>query len=216
MPPPRYALYVFDFDGTLADTRAAVVTTYDATLRALGLPPEDPDRIASLMGLPLGTTFERVGVPAARVPEAVHDYRQRFETVGTPLVRLFEGVLDTLDQLRERGVPMAVASSRGRVSLHALLAHLGLDDRFRMVIGEEDVVRKKPEPEAVLRILEATGANASRTVVVGDTVYDLEMGRAAGCATCAVTHGSHTAEQLAPLATDPRHVLASFEDLLAL
>ncbi|MFW6052226.1 MAG: HAD family hydrolase [Myxococcota bacterium] len=215
-PAPRYPLYVFDFDGTLADTRGAVVATYLQTLAALGLPPVEPAQIVALMGLPLGTTFERVGVPPSRVPAAVGEYRRRFKTVGTPLVALFDGVRETLLQLREGGSRLAVASSRGRDSLRTLLAHLGIAEHFQIVIGEEDVVRKKPEPEAVARILEHLDVPPFAGVVVGDTVFDLEMGRAAGCATCGVTYGSHAADQLAPFVTDPRHLLDRFDGLLEL
>lgn len=213
---PRYRLYIFDFDGTLADTRAAVVATYNETLRALGLPAQPAERIAALMGLPLGITFERVGVAADRVPSAVETYRRLFPTTGTPLVAPFAGVGETLARLEDAGAVLSVASSRGRDSLRALLTRLGLQDRFRMVLGEEDVARKKPEPEAVHRTLEALGVTATEAVVVGDTVYDLQMGRAAGCATCGVTYGSHPAEDLRPLITDPSHLLNAFDGLLRL
>lgn len=216
LPEPRYPLFVFDFDGTLADTRRAVVTTYNETLAALGLPLADPARITSLMGLPLGTTFEHVGVPADRVGQAVVEYRRRFPTVGTPLVTLFAGVADTLRHLRARGSRLTVASSRGRTSLRALLSHLDIAELFDVVVGEEDVVRKKPEPEAVLHILRTTGATADETLVVGDTVYDLEMGRSAGCATCGVTYGSHPTAQLAPLVSHPSYLIGRFDGLLGL
>jgi phosphoglycolate phosphatase len=213
---PRYPLYIFDFDGTLADTRGAVVATYNATLRALGLDEQPPARIAHLMGLPLGTTFERVGVPEAAVAQAVAEYRRLFPTTGTPLVAPFEGVRETLAHLQEAGAVLSVASSRGRDSLRALLDGLRLSDSFRLVLGEEDVERKKPEPEAVLRTLDALGFDRDEAVVVGDTVYDLQMGRAAGCATCGVTYGSHSAEALLPLVSGPAYLLTRFDALLAL
>jgi phosphoglycolate phosphatase len=213
---PRYRLYIFDFDGTLADSRAAVVATYNATLGAIGLAPQPPERIAALMGLPLGTTFERVGVPADGVPAAVAEYRRLFPSTGTPLVTAFEGVGETLTRLEDAGAALTVASSRGRDSLRALLDHLGLACYFRLVLGEEDVVRKKPEPEAVHRTLEALAVGAGEAVMVGDTTYDLEMGRAAGCATCGVTYGSHPAHVLRPLVSEPSHLLSRLDDILTL
>lgn len=213
---PRYQLYILDFDGTLADTRAAVVATYNATLRALDLPEQPATRIVSLMGLPLGSTFERVGVPADRVAAAVQTYRLSFPTTGTPLVTLFDGVAETLARLEQAGAVLSVASSRGRDSLRDLLTRLGLHRHFRLVLGEEDVTRNKPEPEAVHRILEAFHVLPDQAVMVGDTAYDLEMGRAAGCATCGVTYGSHPPEQLRPLVSDPAHLLSAFSGLLRL
>jgi phosphoglycolate phosphatase len=211
-----YRLYIFDFDGTLADTCGAVVATYNATLRMLELPEQPAAHIVNLMGLPLGTTFERVGVPDAMVDGAVKEYRRLFPTTGTPLVSPFEGVPETLARLRERGATLTVASSRGRDSLRNLLELLGLANHFVLALGEEDVTQKKPEPEAVLRILEARGAAPEEALVVGDTVYDLQMGRAAGCATCGVTYGSHPAEELRPLVSRPEYLLGRFDALLEL
>lgn len=214
--PPRYRLYVFDFDGTLADSRRAVVATYRATLAALGLPTVEPERFARLMGLPLSTTFERVGLPREMVRPAVEEYRRQFVTVGVPLVEPFSGVLETLAALRGLGAELAVASSRGRSSLHGLLARLRIAELFGTVVAEEDAIEKKPAPGPVREVLSRLGRSPEGTVVVGDTVYDLEMGKAAGCATCGVTYGSHGAEELAAWVTDRSHLLDRFEDVLGL
>lgn len=213
---PRYRLYVFDFDGTLADSRRAVVATYLATLAALDLPIVEPEPFARLMGLPLSTTFERAGMPPELVQPAVEEYRRQFPTVGLPLVEPFSGVLETLAELRRLGAELAVASSRGRCSLHDLLAQLGIADLFGAVVAEEDAAEKKPAPGPVREVFSRLGRGPEGTVVVGDTVYDLEMGRAAGCATCGVTYGSHEAEELAAWVTDRSHLLDRFEDVLGL
>jgi HAD superfamily hydrolase (TIGR01509 family) len=209
-----YSVYVFDFDGTLADSREAIVSTVEGTLSAMGLPAVPAEAVVALIGTPLGAVFERLGVPASRVDEAVTTYRTLFAHEGERRVKLFaaaESVLSTLDQ---RGVFLAVASSRGRVSLDSLLARLAIAARFRIVVGEKDVANPKPHPEAVHKILAAAGARPEHALVIGDTTYDLEMGASAGVATCAVTYGSHGRDQLA--ACRPTHLVDRLADVLAL
>jgi phosphoglycolate phosphatase len=209
-----YSVYVFDFDGTLADSREAIVSTVDATLRAMALPAVPAAAVVALIGQPLPAVFVRLGVPAARVDEAATTYRALFSDEGERRVKLFAAAESVLSALEARGVFLAVASNRGRVSLDSLLARLAIAARFRVVLGEKDVANPKPHPEAVHKILAAAGARPEHALVIGDTTYDLEMGAAAGVATCAVTWGSHGRDQLA--ACRPTHVVDELASVLAL
>ncbi len=109
---------------------------------------------------------------------------------------------------------MAIVSSRGRASLFDLIDRLRIGAHFRAVVGEEDVERKKPEPEPVLKLAESLDVSPARVLVVGDTTYDIEMGHAAGSYTCAVTYGSHDAARLGR--SRPTYQLDSLTDLGAL
>lgn len=201
---------VLDFDGTLADTRAGIVSTVAATLRAMGLPPVSADRVVPLIGLPLAETFVRAAgmTEPAQARRAVEVYRELFEDIAPKTISLFPEVRDTLAALHRAGVTITVASSRGRESLLRLGRQLGIDCYISLTLGEEDVVNKKPAPDMVLRILEQTGAEPSGTLVVGDTAFDIAMGRDAGCATCGVTYGNQGREQL--LAEGATHVVDRF------
>ena len=79
-------------------------------------------------------------------------------------------------------------------------------------VAEDDVAEKKPHPEAVHRILHTTMARPEHALVVGDTSFDILMGRAAGCATCGVSYGNHSHQEL--LEAGAGCIVGSFGDLL--
>lgn len=201
---------VLDFDGTLADTRAGIVKTVAATLEAMSLPPVSEDRIVPLIGLPLIETFVRAAGMSdiVQARRAVEVYRELFEDIAPDMISLFPEVKETLRELHRAGVTITVASSRGRDSLLSLERRLGIDKYITLTLGEDDVERKKPAPDMVLRILELTGTAAADTLVVGDTAFDIAMGRDAGCTTCGVTYGNQGREQL--LAEGADHVTDHF------
>ena len=196
---------IFDFDGTLADTQRGILATAQETLRRMELPPADDAALAATIGLPLIENFTRgAGLSPEEAQRAVAIYRSIFEEVGVPAIRLFPGVEETLAALAGRGIPMAVASSRGQHSLEMLMQHTGLDRHIplSLVFGVETAARPKPAPDLVYVILGRLGARPEETLVVGDTTFDIEMGRAAGCHTCAVSYGNQTAAQLATASPD--------------
>lgn len=201
---------VIDFDGTLADTRAGIVKTVAATLEAMSLTPVSEDRIVPLIGLPLIETFVRAAGMSdiVQARRAVEVYRELFEDIAPDMISLFPEVKETLCELHRAGVTITVASSRGRNSLMSLERRLGIDKYITLTLGEDDVERKKPAPDMVLRILELTGTAAADTLVVGDTAFDIAMGRDAGCTTCGVTYGNQSREQL--LAEGADHVTDHF------
>jgi phosphoglycolate phosphatase len=185
----------FDFDGTLADTTSAILATAVQTLRELEHPPVPEACFVPMIGLPLKQAFLGAGVAPEAADACVVRYRERFRD-HAGRVTLFPGVSACLEELTGLGVVMAIVSSRGRVSLFDLLERLRIRAHFREILGEEDSLRKKPEPEPVLKLAESLAVSPARVLVVGDTTYDIEMGHAAGAQTCAVTYGSHDAARL--------------------
>ena len=206
---------VLDFDGTLADSRSCIVATIQDTLRHIGLPPVAPESIVACIGLPLDVTFIRVaGISGIHLKEACRYYLKRFDELCPDMVTLFPGVADTLARLHKSGIGLTIASNRGDASLNMLLHQLGIAHLFQMICGAETTARKKPEPDIALHILSATGTPAAETLVVGDTSFDIAMGRGAGCPTCGVTYGNQTRAELADAGAD--HVIDAFNDLITL
>lgn len=205
-----YDVVAFDFDGTLADTTHAILATIESTLYALTLAPVEPHQVLALIGLPLGETFAKLGVPTNAVPECVTVYRSLFPSHSAS-VQLFPAVRACLHELAELGVPMTIVSSRGRTSLLELVRHLEIANYFAAILGEEDVPRKKPAPDLVLAIAQTLGVTTDRILVVGDTTFDIEMGHAAGSFTCAVTYGNHAWSHLSH--ARPHHRLDSLAGL---
>ena len=209
------AAIIFDFDGTLADTRRGILDTAQEVLRRMGREPADEVVLAATIGLPLRENFTRgAGLSETDADRAVAIYREIFDQVAVPSITAFPGVEDVLATLSERGVPIAVATSRGQRSLDMLMHHLGFD-RFiplERCFGVETAARPKPAPDIIYIILGKLGAKPEETLVVGDTTFDIEMGRAAGCFTCGVSYGNQSAGQLA--GASPDYLLDDLRKLL--
>jgi phosphoglycolate phosphatase len=192
-------LVVFDFDGTLAETRDAVSTTVNAALLAHQLPRVSPPFIHRLMGLPLETLFERMLPPTVKpydVQPLVDGYREQFDALGAPKVTPMPGAISVLDSLGWRGIPVAIATSRGRASVHQLLEQLGWSGRFVAVVTCDDVAAGKPDPETLLRALDGAGVSADEAWMVGDTTWDIQMAKQAGVYAVGVAAGCHHATRL--------------------
>ncbi|MCB9682488.1 MAG: HAD family hydrolase [Alphaproteobacteria bacterium] len=208
-------LVVFDFDGTLADTRVGVSTCLNAALHAHGLPRVMPSFVHALMGLPLPTVFQRTLPPPQRdtdVTPLVAWYRHHFLDLALPHVAPCPGAHATLDALARRGVTTGIATSRGRTSLVPLLDHLGLGG-FAVVGTDDDVDVGKPDPALLRLVLDRAGVPTEAAVMVGDTSYDVLMARAAGVRVVGVP-GCHDGAALAAAGAD--HVVDHLEDVLPL
>ena len=209
------AAIIFDFDGTLADTQRGIIATAQEVLRRMGRGPADERALAATIGLPLRENFTRgAGLSDEEADRAVAIYRDIFETFAIPAITVFPGVEEVLAALSARGVPMAVASSRGQHSLEGLMHHLGLDRYIPLssVFGVETAARPKPAPDILYVILGKLGVKPEEALVVGDTTFDIEMGRAAGCYTCGVSYGNQSAGQLA--GASPNYLLDDLRKLL--
>ena len=208
-------LIILDFDGTLADTRDNIVRTLQASMHQLGLPVADEAACASTIGLKLDDACRHLypDGPADLPDRFVETYREIFFRNKESLVPApFPHVLPTLRQLRQRGVVLTIASSRGTGSLHAFIDAMGLRDCISYVLGADSVEHTKPHPEPVLRTLCETGIDAAHTLVVGDMPVDILMGRNAGVQTCGVTYGNATRDQLQAAGAD--FLIDDFAELL--
>lgn len=205
-------LIILDFDGTLADTAGVIITTMQATRRELGLPERTDEQCAAMIGLRL------IEIPAALYPECTIDadlyaqtYRRLFHIFNTEdAVNLYPDVLETLKKLKKRGFILTIASSRSRASLTDYITNLNLAGTITYVLGADDVKNGKPDPEAVNRTLKEFGIKPEEAIVVGDTVFDIHMGKNAGTMTCGVTYGNGSRESL----KDADWIIENFGQLL--
>ncbi len=210
-------LIVFDFDGTLGDTKENIVKTMQETMRRMGFPIPDEATIASTIGLPLedGFVIMAPGITREKCLECAALYRIVFDEYKAQLQpKAFPGVIDTLAAIKAKGIQMAVASSRLSVSLDAFVKDMGLGDFIEYVLGVDFQRRPKPNPDPVLQCLEHFGVNADDALVVGDMAVDIKMGAAAKCRTCGVTWGNGTREQLSAAGADS--IIDSMQELLAI
>ena len=109
---------------------------------------------------------------------------------------------------------MAIATSRGEPSLVSLLTEHGIRQYFEVLGTTGCVERPKPAPDLVLWVLDRFGAIPEEAMVIGDTTFDIEMGSAAGCSTCAVSYGNHSVERLQT--ASPNHIIPDLRVLAGL
>ena len=205
-------IIILDFDGTLADTKSIIIKTMHDTIREMELPPRTSEEYAETIGIRLQE------IPSYLYPDITIDinkfedtYHRLFKSNNTEgAVKLYPNVLETLKNLKEKGIVLTIASSRWSVSLNEYIQSLGLSHLLSYVVSENDVQHGKPHPEPVLRTLDALGFQADEAIVVGDTVFDIHMGRNAGTHTCGVTYGNGTRESLA----DATWIIDDFADLM--
>lgn len=205
-------LLILDFDGTIADTKSSIVNTIQATGKELGYGIAKEKDIQEKIGLPLKDTFSSVlKVPDSEIDNAIHLYRRKYQDICMESVTLFPNVKSTIEYLSKKGIVITVASSKGKEALHLLLDHLKVSPFISCIYGEQDVKNKKPAPDMAQLILEQEKCEPEEALVVGDTVFDLQMGRSAGCHTCGVTYGNNSYEELK--AQNPTYIINDFGEL---
>ena len=191
-------LIIFDFDGTLGDSQKLITDTMLATIERLNLPMRSREECARTIGLPLKECFSSI-IPMSdeQAEECAKVYSEIFNVKNVPgVVKAFPGVVETLERLSSQGILMSIASSRSHRTLAKLMDELDLSKYITYLIAADDVVEKKPAAESVLKTLRHFNVEAHETLVVGDTEFDILMGRNAGTHTCGVTYGNGSKESL--------------------
>lgn len=194
----RYEVLIFDWDGTLVDSIGRIVESVGVALRACELPALDEQQVKGIIGLSLSEAF-RVLYPAIDDAALVEQFRQAYADHYLALEaepsQLYPGVAQTLATLRERGHRLAVATGKGRRGLDRVLAGQGWEDFFDITRCSDEAA-SKPDPQMIHEILAHCGVAPERALMVGDSVFDLEMARRAGVDSVAVTYGAQSGEVL--------------------
>lgn len=194
-------LVIFDCDGTLVDSQHMIVTAMTAAYGAHGIPLPAREVLLSVIGLSLTEAFTKLGNGDARFPVAslAEHYREAFHAMrkpGAPVEPLYPGAADAVTALAERDdVVLGIATGKSQRGVRLVLGHHGLLDHF-ITIKTADDAPSKPDPGMVLGAMREAGVAPADTIVVGDTVYDIAMARAAGASGLGVTWGYHPAAAL--------------------
>lgn len=212
MKPRDYELIVFDWDGTLMDSAGKIVRCFESAVNDVGLPSPGAAAIRNIIGLGLNEAVAMLLPQCA--PElqsrVVARYREHFLHLDQTEMPLFPGVRDGLATLAERGYLLAVATGKARRGLHRVLEQTGLGHLF-VASRCADEALSKPHPQMLLDILDETGVTAAAALMVGDTVYDMQMARSARVDGLAVSYGVHDRQDL--VAQAPVACLDSFQEV---
>lgn len=190
---------IFDFDGTLCDTRSNIIIAFRATMEHLGLEMRDEETCGATIGLTLRDGFKSMypDFDDAKIDYCVETYRQIFAERRKELMPdLFPGVKETLEALHKRGYRMTIATSRLTDSLMLFMRHHGIDHYFEYAVGSDSVTHHKPHPEPALKTLAALNIAPSEAIMVGDMPVDIAMAHNAGIRAIGVDYGNATREEL--------------------
>lgn len=190
---------IFDFDGTLCDTRSNIIIAFRATMEHLGLEMRDEETCGATIGLTLRDGFKSMypDFDDAKIDYCVETYRQIFAERRKELMPdLFPGVKETLEALRKRGHRMTIATSRLTDSLMLFMRHHGIDHYFEYAVGSDSVTHHKPHPEPALKTLRELNIAPSEAIMVGDMPVDIAMAHNAGIRAIGVDYGNATHEEL--------------------
>ena len=193
----RMKLIIWDFDGTLADTRPIIEAGMDHALRGLGLDPGVRAEWLKYVGLPVEEGINRTFGPLGLSLETVLPvYRSYPHGENEHLITGYKGMTELLRALESLGMPMAVASSKRGGPLRRQITALGWDGLFNPIVTPDEVKLGKPDPESLAICLAAHGLEPGQAVMVGDTPFDLDMARRAGVPSVAVGHGFYGRQAL--------------------
>lgn len=204
MPAPKMSglkLCVFDLDGTLVDSQHRIVAAMTAGFASEGQVAPMPDAVRQVVGLPLDVAIKRLapGIGGLQVERLVEAYRDAYFDPSNDrdgLEPLFPGTREALDTLEAQGWLLAIVTGKSRRGLlHVLEAH-GIRHRF-VALKSADDGPGKPNPTVLVEAMAEAGCERDRTVMVGDTSFDMETAVNAKIAgAIGVSWGYHDAVRL--------------------
>ncbi len=182
-------LLIFDLDGTLADTKDDIATAVNLTLRDFGLPEKPPEVVYGYVGDGVRRLLQRAfeDAPPERYREALHVFRRHYLDHLLDTTRLYEGVEETLAWFG--GKKKAVVTNKPIEYTRNILDGLRMSTRFDLILGGEDSLPLKPDPAMVVSAIERLAVSRDRTVMIGDSLNDIQAARSAGVKTCGVGYG---------------------------
>jgi len=203
--PTRLA--IFDCDGTLVDSQANICRAMEEAFLLSGLEPPPREATRRIVGLSLVEAM-RALLPDAdreRHRRLAADYKDAFRRLrtsgGLDPEPLFDGVADVLDHLRDDGWVLGVATGKSDRGLAHVLDSHGIADRF-VTLQTADRHPSKPDPAMAQAAMCEAGAEPANTAMIGDTSFDMGMGRAAGVLSVGVAWGYHSVADLMAAGAD--------------
>jgi len=191
----KETIILFDLDGTLIDSTEAILESFAVTFRYFGekVPADGP--IKAQIGHPLDWMFLKLGVEEEKIWDHVAVYKQHYRKISKAKTVLLPHAKEAVEKASSFAVLGIVTTKTAEYSIE-LLEHMGLMDRFDVLIGRENVEHPKPHPEPVYRALEKLPRIKGRVWMIGDTCMDMIAAKSAGIEGVAVSCGYASTEAL--------------------
>ena len=172
-----YNHIIFDIDGTILDTEFAVLSS----LQKLAFEELNKnfsfEELRFALGIPGEVTLNKLGITN---PLECNEKWNRYLKEYLHHVKVFDGIKDTLVKLSKIGISAGIVTSKTKVEYISDFVPFGLTDYFKLVVCADDTERHKPNAEPILKFIELSGVDKSKTIYIGDTKYDMECAFSAG------------------------------------
>jgi len=190
----QYDLIVWDWDGTLADSTGMITTAIVKAAEQVGLSPLTAEAASSIIGLGLRESVEALypGISDEQAKALATQYNVNY-FAGESEIPLFAGAADTIKTLNRRGFKLAVATGKSRRGLNLALEHTQLRNYFHATRTVDECF-SKPHPQMLDELMDNLVVLPERTLMIGDTNYDLQMAKNAGVDAIGVTYGAQKSD----------------------
>lgn len=211
MSVKEFDLIIWDWDGTLADSTGMIANALIKGAEDAGLPTLPLAQARNVIGLGLNEAiYTLFGEMSSEQSQSLAMHYRRHYYAGESDILLYEGAYDAIVTLSKRGYKLAVATGKGRRGLNLALEHTKLGNFFHDTRTVDECF-SKPHPQMLDSLMDALVAMPARTIMIGDTTYDMEMARNAGVKCAAVSYGAHPKSRLDEMKPD-----YSFDDFASL
>lgn len=193
-----YKNLIFDFDGTIADSKECSIVATQKSFKERGLEEPTVNLIEYYMGIPIEKSFSlmsSVDLDDHQLEALIKTFRQNYKEVESSYLKLYKHMTEQL-QLLSKDKQLFVVSSKKTDVLIRNLEILDIDHLFTEVIGSDKVNHYKPSADGINYILNKYQLENEETIYIGDAIFDIQMANSAKVASCAVTWGTHSIEEL--------------------
>lgn len=222
MEETKYTTIIFDLDGTLFYTSDDIAISANLTLDKLGFKQLDKDNIISHVGGGIHNSISRILGDAAHdnpeyswdatfVDNVVKTYRKIYAEHYLDTTKPYPGVEVTLEKLHENNLNLAVVSNKTIEFTRLIVEHFHMDKYFDVILGGDSLDNKKPHHEPLEHVINHYNSDKNETIIVGDTEKDIAAATNAGIASCGVTYGMRSPEDIK--AMKPDFVIDKFDEI---
>lgn len=198
-----YKNVFFDLDGTITDSGEGILNSVEYALKKLGITHYERSKLYGFIGPPLMVSFgEFFGLSEEKCKEGVRLYREYYSKKGIYENRLYDGIIPLLEKLKAAGINIVLATSKPHEFAEEILRYFGIARYFDHIAAAEMNGKRNEKSEIIAYALEISGAEKSKTVMVGDRRFDVLGAKAMGISSIGVLYGFGTEDELVNAGAD--------------
>ena len=180
-------LFIFDLDGTLADSKDDLKAAINHTLKSFGMKALTDQEIREVVGNGITRLFKNItGKTEEEKYETIRTYIEYLESHLLDTTVPYPGVIETLSGIAKR---KALVTNKLVRMAERVVTALGMADHLDLIVGSDSTPKMKPDPAPIHLALESFNVAPEKTVMIGDTVDDILSAKAAGVIPCGVSYG---------------------------